>query len=180
VAITWQNESLVYFLERESGMNAYTPSRTLAGSVSEVPQEPEASLPTISYREEVLTHSRETYALPREEVERQIAELNGWEIPEEFATEEEKARNELLHRLCTTGMERGQAHDILDQYPVDVIRRQLDWLPYRGARYPARFLVSAIAGDYDAPPRQYRVRQTEPGATEESDEEFPLDLESSP
>lgn len=151
----WQNEPLVYFLARESGLDAYTPSRSLAGSVHEVAEERDESYTVLPYqpasREEVIALSREKYARPREEVERQIAELNGWEVPEEFATEAEKERNALLRRLCATGMKRGQANEILGQYPVEVIRRQLDWLPHRGARYPAKFLASAIVGDYDAP-----------------------------
>jgi hypothetical protein len=154
-AFQWQNAPLVYFLKRESGLDAYTPSPSLVGSVNEVAEEAVASHMVLPYlparREEVIALSREKYARPREEVEREIAKLNGWEVPEEFATEEEKERNALLSQLCATGMERGQANAILEQYPIEVIRRQLDWLPYRGARYPARFLASAIAGDYDSP-----------------------------
>lgn len=168
-AFQWRNEPLVYFLARESGLDAYTPSRSLAGSVNEVAEELDESYTVLPYqpvgREEVIALSRQKYARPREEVERQIAELNGWEVPEEFATTAEKERNTLLRRLCAAGMERGQANEILEQYPIEVIRRQLDWLPHRGARHPARFLASAIAGDYD-PPQQ---------RTMTSNEEMPLE-----
>ncbi len=154
IAFQWRNEPLIYYLERESGMNGFTPSHSLVGIVSEVPKPPEEPPPIQSHRDEIIALSREKYARPREEVEREIAELNGWEVPEQFATEEEKERNELLRRLCAVGLERGQANEILEQYPAERIRRQLDWLPIRGARLPDRYLVAAIEGDYEAPPRQ--------------------------
>lgn len=157
IAFQWRNEPLVYYLERESGMNGFTPSHSLIGVVSEVPRPPEEPPPIQSHRDEILALSREKYARPREEVEREIAELNGWEVPEQFATEEEKERNELLRRLCAVGLERGQANEILSQYPAERIRRQLDWLPSRGARLPDRYLVAAIEGDYEAPQRQRGV-----------------------
>ncbi|MCX6381059.1 MAG: hypothetical protein NT023_16580 [Armatimonadetes bacterium] len=159
IAFQWRNEPLVYFLERESGMNGFTPSHSLVGIVSEVPKPPEEPPPIQSHRDEIIALSREKYARPREEVEREIASLNGSEIPEQFATEEEKERNELLRRLCAVGLERGQANEMLSQYPTERIRRQLDWLPSRGARLPVRYLVAAIEGDYDAPPRQRGVFQ---------------------
>ncbi len=154
IAFQWRNEPLIYYLERESGMNGFTPSHSLVGSVSEVPKPPEEPPPIQSHRDEIITLSREKYARPREEVEREIAELNGWEIPEQFATEEEKERNELLRRLCAVGLERGQANEVLSHYPAERIRRQLDWLPSRRARLPVRYLVAAIEGDYEAPPRE--------------------------
>ncbi len=157
IAFMWRNEPLVYYLERESGMNGFTPSHSLVGIVSEVPKPLEEPPPIQSHRDEIIALSRERYARPREEVEREIAELNGWEVPEQFATEEERERNELLRRLCAVGLERGQANEILSQYPSERIRRQLEWLPSRGARLPDRYLVAAIEGDYEAPPRQRGV-----------------------
>ncbi len=154
IAFQWRNEPLVYSLERESGMNGFAPSHSLVGIVSEVPKPPEEPPPIQSRREEVIALSREKYARPREEVEREIAELNGWEVPDQFATEEEKERNDLLRRLRTVGLERGQANEILSQYPAERIRRQLEWLPSRGARLPVRYLVAAIEGDYEAPAGQ--------------------------
>ena len=157
IAFQWRNEPLVYYLERESGMNGFAPSHSLVGIVSEVPKPAKEPPPIQSHRDEIIALSREKYARPREEVEREIAELNGWEVPEQFATKEEKERNELLRRLCAVGLERGQANEILSQYPFERIRRQLDWLPSRGARLPVRYLVAAIEGDYEAPPRQRGV-----------------------
>ena len=154
VSSQWRNESLFYFLEHESGLNAYAPSHSLVAVVRENPKEPEAPPPIRSVREEVIALSRERYTRSREEVERDIAKQNGWGVPEEFATDEEKEQGELLRRLCTVGLERGEANEILAQHPVERIRRQLDWLPYRRARLPARYLVAAIEGDYEAPLRQ--------------------------
>lgn len=168
----WQGSPLVYRLKREMGLDAYTPS----GGLLEVRETPSAQttpsntiFAKMAGRESVVAHSRARYARNREEVEREIAERNGWEAPPEFATEEEKERNELQRRLCLNGIPREQANEILEQYPAEKIRRQLDWLPYRGARYPAGFLVSAIAGDYEAPPHVRSVSES-PNPSEASRE----------
>lgn len=36
-------------------------------------------------------------------------------------------------------------------YDLDVVERQLEWLPYRNVRKKASFIVSAIREDYEAP-----------------------------
>ncbi|MCX6382466.1 MAG: hypothetical protein NT023_23805, partial [Armatimonadetes bacterium] len=135
----WQGSPLIHRLKREMGMDAYTPSGQLL-EVRHAPQansaESSAIFAPMATREAVIAHSRARYARNREEVEREIAERNGWEAPPEFATEEEKERNELQRRLCATGIPREQANEILEQFPPERIRRQLDWLPYRGARFP--------------------------------------------
>ena len=38
-------------------------------------------------------------------------------------------------------------------FPIRLIEQQLDWLPYRQARNPVRFLIAAIENAY-APPRE--------------------------
>ena len=67
-------------------------------------------------------------------------------------------------------MQRQQAQEILETYPVERIQRQLEWLPFRSAKFPAGFLASAIAGDYDAPTRHYPTPTQEPNTPPEVDE----------
>jgi hypothetical protein len=44
--------------------------------------------------------------------------------------------------------------DLLVAYPLDLIERQLRYLPYRKAKKPVSLLVAAIQNDYE-PPANY-------------------------
>jgi len=65
-----------------------------------------------------------------------------------------------------------EAASILERFPLGVIQQQLDWLPYRHAKSPARFLVAAIEGNYEAP---HIVHQSERAADVDDQEEPPTD-----
>jgi hypothetical protein len=60
-------------------------------------------------------------------------------------------RDELILELVQVGIGLRKAKNLVDHYPVRKIRRQLQWLPLRGARRPASLLIAAIENDYDAP-----------------------------
>jgi hypothetical protein len=57
----------------------------------------------------------------------------------------------LVLELIEVGIGRRKAESLVAHHPVELIRRQLDWLPMRAARRPASLLISAIERDYDAP-----------------------------
>ncbi len=58
----------------------------------------------------------------------------------------------LLSRLLALRFTQRKANDILQQYSTEKIKQALDFLPYRGARNPAAYLLSELAaGDYAAP-----------------------------
>lgn len=57
----------------------------------------------------------------------------------------------LAAALLAVGLTAEQAERLLADYPVERVRRQLEWLPRRGARNPAAFLMRAVEGDWAAP-----------------------------
>lgn len=60
-------------------------------------------------------------------------------------------RDELVLELVQVGVGLRKAESIVRFYPVDRIRRQIEWLPLRAPRRPASLLIAAIEHDYDAP-----------------------------
>jgi hypothetical protein len=146
----WQGEPLLREQVRESGLRSYTPSAFLVG-IEQLPSVKSTSAPGQhqTSREAVIAHSRAAYAHPRAEVERLIAEQNGWDIPGEVASHE--SSSDLYRRLLRFGILPEQAAELLEQHPTAEIRQQLDWLPYRNVRKPAPFLIAAIENCYAEP-----------------------------
>jgi hypothetical protein len=133
------------------------------------------------FRERIIAHSRANYARPRAEVEAQINRfLRGEPMEEEReeipTTPEEEARLMLKRQLVGLGTTSSEATLLLDTYPHERIRQQLEWLPLRHARNPAGFLLAAIEGDYDPPMavrlQQQRSREVAKGVNGETGEKF--------
>ncbi len=153
----WRGQPLVVELNRQSGLDAYLPGRHILGSRQE--QElPVAAAHTIlteprAGRDALIAHSRARYATPRAEVEADIARRMGWGAPafedEEPGVAEEK--RQLYDKLSEQGIPKDKALDILSRFDLTVVRRQLEWMPHRGAKNPARYLVAAIENNYEAP-----------------------------
>ncbi|BDI34143.1 hypothetical protein CCAX7_61940 [Capsulimonas corticalis] len=162
----WRGQPLAHEVERESGMDAFAPGRGVLADVLREPEPPSNSgqglreEPQRSTRDAAIAHSRARYTRPRDEVERDIAEFYGWELPGGSGSNagstgggaEDRERVELRRRLFSVGIGGDQAEAILDEFPAGRIRRQLDWLPYRKARERSRLLIAAIAEDYEEPP----------------------------
>ncbi len=152
----WQGQPLASEITRETGMDGYTLSRE-AVAVEEAAQPPMETaappLPPTAGREAVIAYSRQHYTRPRAEVERQIAEQMGW-------TEKavEGPEGEVRRRLIAMGVTREQIDALLARHSLEDIQRQLDWLPYRHAKSPVRFLIAAIEGSYE-PPATVRLEQ---------------------
>jgi hypothetical protein len=150
----------------ESGMILYRPGTHLVERIEMPPPAPPERPPIIAAgRDAVIAHSREHYARPRAEVEAEIARIYQGDIPEE-STE----RAELRARLVTVGFTQAEATAFLNGHPEETIRQQLDWLPYRGAKSPVRYLMAAVEHNY-AMPRILSASSNEP--TEVSEEEVP-------
>lgn len=157
-SFTWQGERVVRVLARESGMDAITISPHLVAVEHDAP----ASFDTRPVlkavgRDRLIAHSRATYARPRAEVERDIAERMGWEYPassveQAESTPVEQAVLKLRRRLLAVGVAKEQADFLLSRCEIADIEQQLNWLPYRHAKIPAKFIVAAIMGHYEAPP----------------------------
>ena len=154
----WQDRPVVHELRRESGLDAFTPSPRILGTET-VAEVPHVSPPPIlaAGRDAVLAHSRATYARPRQEVEDEIAQRNGWR-PIGAAVVQEDA-SETVRRLQAIGIGRFEAAGLVEEFGEEKVNRQMDWLPLRGARDPARYLVAAVRGGY-APPREAIAQST--------------------
>lgn len=95
----------------------------------------------------MIAQSREKYAEPHEEVERIVAKGLGHEEPEE----DDSPEGMLWRALLNVGLNKNEVAGLLSEYPHDRVQQQLDWLPERGARNPARYLLAVIRGDCAAP-----------------------------
>lgn len=177
-ACRWQGAPVIRELRRESGLHAFTPAPDVLCAVEapprpqETPQELEG--PRAAGREAVIAYSRARYARPRAEVEREMALRMGWEDADALRQEREReeaaltdGQRDLLGRLLGLGVERARALEMLAEHAPERIRRQVEWLPLRGAKNPARFLAAAIQGDYAAPAGQRTPSVKQEGQTQE-------------
>jgi len=168
----WQGQPLVVELNRQSGLDAYLPGRQLLGSY-QTPQAPAATAQTVlteprAGRDVLIAHSRARYATPRAEVEADIARRMGWGAPafENDPPEVAEEKRVLYDKLSEQGMSKSQALDVLDRFDLTVVRRQLEWMPYRAAKNPSRYLQAAIENNYEAPVA-LRVRPDAPSQSED-------------
>jgi hypothetical protein len=150
VAVRWYGEPVAIELPRETGMDAFALSPSILTHV-EPPQEDgdvvTLPIPPASSREEVIAHSRAAYGTPRAEAERLVAEQLGIPPGEMEDTPEGEARRQMY----AYGVPRDVIERLITNYPLDRIRRQIEWLPQRNAKSPGRFLIAAIENAYVAP-----------------------------
>ena len=147
--LSWQGFPILVAVTREKAPTFYAPGY---GIVTHAHEEKENnstgdSVPyTTASREELIAQSREKYAKPREEVERIVAKGLGHE-----ESEDDTPDAVLRRALLGVGLTRDETETLLTGFPHDAIQKQLGWLPERGARNPARYLLAAVRGDYAAP-----------------------------
>jgi hypothetical protein len=175
----WQSRPLIATLWRETGMDGYTLTHDAVSYRQAPPSRNTNPQPVYraAGRDAVIAHSRAWYARPRAEVERQIAMLQGWPLPEEqnqqagpAAVEgvEEIAVDYLLQRLLRFGVTMEQAQILLETFTPEEIEQQITWLPYRGAKNPASYLVAAVTGQYEEPGLLRMRREQQQGYDEPS------------
>jgi hypothetical protein len=168
----WNGKHLAFRVRRMDGQDAYSVSKDILAFIEprpvgggKAPQPPssdterqprkEADQPT-SVRDVIVARSRAKYSRPREEVERSIAQQMGWPVsgsttPKADEYTADKPVSQLRKRLVEAGIIPRVADALVDRYPEETIRKQLDWLPYRKAKDPARLLTAAIEGSYAQP-----------------------------
>lgn len=133
-----------------SGEPAWSVSKRLVVPVEvteareETPEPPIAVAP----REVIIEHSRQRYGRPRAEVEAIVAEQLGI-VP--ALPVPEGREGEAFKALLAVGVPEMDVRALLAEFELDEIEQQLEWLPERGARNPARFLAAAIRGRYESP-----------------------------
>jgi hypothetical protein len=149
LTFVWQGEPLVQERPRELGLDTYSPASTLLEHRPAPPEPPPDERAPIrpAGREAVYEHSRAAYARPREEAERLVAEQLGHAVEESLDTPVGQA----WRRLVALGVSREQVASLLVRRTPEECLRQIEWLPYRGAKSPARFVVAAIENDYEPP-----------------------------
>jgi hypothetical protein len=173
-ALSWQGKPVAFPLTRAVGQDAISLSRFVLGERDantpssspattrsvRLPLPAPPDMPAISMalpaedtpvasREAVVSHSREAYARPRAEVEREILVQLGHAAEEADDTPEGAVRR----RLAALGVPREQADLLFAHHTLEEITAQIDWLPYRNAHSPARYVVAAIQGRYEPPAR---------------------------
>ncbi len=116
----------------------------IAPSTATPTEPPYATVP----REELVRRSRERYATPRTEAEAMVEEQLGV-MPAQPVPEGREG--EAYQAMLAVGMADAEARKLLAESPIEQIEEQIEWLPERGARNPARLLSAAIRGNY-APP----------------------------
>ncbi len=153
----WRGQPLIVELNRQSGLDAYLPGRNLLES-HQVTETPAAAAQTVlteprAGRDVLIALSRARYATPRVEVEADIARRMGWGAPafEDDPPDVAEEKRALYDKLSEQGMSKNQALDILGRFDLTVVRHQLEWMPYRAAKNPSRYLQAAIENNYDAP-----------------------------
>ena len=150
----WQGQPLIFAVPQESGAISYAPSPHIVAFIERPPTlvyAPKALAPVLAGRDAVIAYSRAHYARPRAEVEAEIQRRLGHE--EEVAPTDpaELAVWKVKQTLRALGMTREQCDLLFARYPLERIENQLAWLPYRSAKNPLAFLLSAIEGDYEMP-----------------------------
>lgn len=197
MALRWQGGPLLAHLMSESGLEVFAARPGLAAvhedratGPSSVPEPPLWAAP----REEVIAHSRATYARPRAEVEREIEEMMGYSRdqhgrpyrtplgtpptsvskPEATLTKAQaeamREQYEVRERLLQAGLQIEQAEALLVGYDTVRIRRQLMWLPHRRAKNPAGMLLAAVKDDYEAPPGLWKSPPAEAAPDEPAED----------
>lgn len=82
LALRWLDQPLVLFHRTESGLETFFVAPGFIPVREEKGGAPAQPVLKAALREVVIAHSRQKYARPRAEVERHIADLNDWELPE--------------------------------------------------------------------------------------------------
>ena len=167
--VSWHGNPVIHEQARENGLHAFVPSRVVLAVTEARPVPAEAGEAPIrpAGRQAVTEYSRARYGRPRAEVEADIARRMGWGPPafEDEAPEIAEEKRALYGQLSGQGMTNAQALDVLGRFDLGRVRRQVSWMPHRGAKNPARYLMAAIENDYD-PPVAARLRP--PGSGEQA------------
>ena len=143
-AYSFEDAPLLY----PSGERVYALSKRVGVPVDVTPPAPPEPVRHVVPREVIIEMSRRKYGRPRAEVEAIVEAQLGHTPPEPIP---EGRAGELYLSMVEVGVSDADARSLLAEFPIESIEEQIEWLPRRGARNPARFLPAAIRGGYAAP-----------------------------
>ncbi|HEY3412821.1 MAG TPA: hypothetical protein VGM51_07160 [Armatimonadota bacterium] len=154
--IRWRGAPVAASLKSPPGVETYRPSPTVLGLLGELDVKEEER--RLDYRPAgraaVTAYSRAQYARPRAEVERQIAEMNGWTDPETaqgIVTSDDVLDRDALRRLGRFGVPDARANELVRRYGAKRVIKQAEWIRYRKARRPVAMLIASIERDFGEP-----------------------------
>ncbi len=170
--VRFRGQKIIAGKQRDNGLEIYSPLPWLAPVREDAIANRRDEVHPVLYaapRQAVIDHSRATYARPRAEVEREVERQLRRPYPSD--TSDSKSRdasseNEALPQpdhdtgekaevrklLTGVGLLPEQVEALLERHDLLSIRRQLAWLPYRGAKNPVGLLMAAVKDNYEAPP----------------------------
>lgn len=143
-AYTFEDAPLLY----PSSERVYALSKRVGVPVDITPPAPPEPIHRSVPRELIIELSRRKYATPRAEAEAMIDKQLAKTLPEPIP---EGREGEAYMALIDIGVSDADARSLLAEFPIESIEEQIEWLPRRGARNPARFVVAAIRGGYASP-----------------------------
>jgi hypothetical protein len=146
---TFDGAPMLYETAFAHGERGYSLSKRVGVPINEMSQSPQSEQ---GYRpaskEQLIALSRERYTTPISEAKAIVAEQLGV-VPEEPPPP--GRHGDAYRALLKLGVMEPDARELVGEYELESIEQQLAWLPERGARNPARFIVAAIRGNYDSP-----------------------------
>lgn len=169
ITFVWRDGPIVREVQRQFGLDCYVPApHVVANQPAEIAKPMAAPPRPTAGREAIYAMSRKRYAKTRAEVERDVLEQLGKTPEEADDTLQWQARKSLENH----GVSRFDADRLLTSFSLDSIERQIEWLPLRKAKNPARLLVAAIENDYDPPGTLRRGRQPISPGTQDTQPSF--------
>jgi len=89
-------------------------------------------------------------------------------MTKEDALARQRRATEIAYRLLILKVSNRGVQELIAGYPLDVIERQLDYLPYRNAKRPEALIMDAVRNNY-SPPKEffYATNETQPSLDRE-------------
>ena len=155
----WRGQPLLHVVRRPSGWDTFHPTSIVLGRREILPPPATPGVAPAGF-EKVRQASREAYARPRADVEREIRSTQGRPHPDELSeaaasgpkVPEDLDERWVVERLVKEKVDYSLAIKLVKECGVRRCLNQLVWLPRRGGvKNKARYIVGAIQNDYAAP-----------------------------
>lgn len=158
--LSWRGEPVIRTVHVAPGLDAYVPGPHLLADEHEPEPHPNQPmvprpnaprmpfLPPIASLEEALQDIEQKDNSDRTNTAESTPHIPV--APVQMPPRVEALRDAIV-AMCGFGVSEAEAAGLVSAYPLEVITRQMNWMPERNAKVPARFLVAAIRNDYASP-----------------------------